>query len=110
MAMIEEITAEPEVDKVYMGRVRSIVQFGAFLEIMPGRDGLLHISEIDINRVERVEDVMNIGDEIEVKVVNVDRDGKIRLSRKVLLPDYDEEKHGSRRDGGGRDRGRRDRR
>jgi polyribonucleotide nucleotidyltransferase len=109
MAMIEEITAEPEVDKVYMGRVRSIVQFGAFLEIMPGRDGLLHISEIDINRVERVEDVMNIGDEIEVKVVNVDRDGKIRLSRKVLLPDYDEEKHGSR-DRGGRDRGRRDRR
>ncbi len=104
MAMIDEITAEPEVDKVYMGRVRSIVQFGAFLEIMPGRDGLLHISEIDINRVERVEDVLNIGDEIEVKVVNVDRDGKIRLSRKVLLPDYDEEKHGSR------DRGRRDRR
>ena len=109
LAMIEEITAEPEVDKVYMGRVRSIVQFGAFLEIMPGRDGLLHISEIDINRVERVEDVLNIGDEIEVKVVNVDRDGKIRLSRKVLLPDYDEEKHGSRRGGGDRG-GRRDRR
>ena len=81
---------------------------------MPGRDGLLHISEIDINRVERVEDVLNVGDEIEVKVVNVDRDGKIRLSRKVLLPDYDEEKHGSSRDGGrrgGGDRGgRRDRR
>ncbi len=113
LAMIEEITAEPEVDKVYMGRVRSIVQFGAFLEIMPGRDGLLHISEIDINRVERVEDILSIGDEIEVKVVNVDRDGKIRLSRKVLLPDYDEEKHGSSRDGGrrgGGDRGRRDRR
>jgi polyribonucleotide nucleotidyltransferase len=107
MAMIAEITAEPEVDKVYMGRVRSIVQFGAFLEIMPGRDGLLHISEIDINRVERVEDVLNIGDEIEVKVVNVDRDGKIRLSRKVLLPGYVESEHGggSRDGGGGRDRG-----
>jgi polyribonucleotide nucleotidyltransferase len=90
-----------------MGRVRSIVQFGAFLEIMPGRDGLLHISEIDINRVERVEDVLNIGDEIEVKVVNVDRDGKIRLSRKVLLPGYVESEHGggSRDGGGGRDRG-----
>ena len=108
MALIDEITAEPEVGKVYMGRVRSVVQFGAFLEIMPGRDGLLHISEIDINRVERVEDVLNVGDEIEVKVVNVDRDGKIRLSRKVLLPDYDEEKHGSRDRGGHGDRGRRD--
>ena len=108
MALIDEITAEPEVGKVYMGRVRSVVQFGAFLEIMPGRDGLLHISEIDINRVERVEDVLNVGDEIEVKVVNVDRDGKIRLSRKVLLPDYDEEKHGSRDRGGRGDRGRRD--
>jgi len=102
LAMIEEITAEPEIDKVYKGKVRSVVQFGAFVEIMPGRDGLLHISEIDINRVERVEDVLNVGDEIEVKVVNVDRDGKIRLSRKVLLPDYDEEKHGSSRDGGRR--------
>ena len=103
MAMIDEITAEPEVDKVYMGRVRSVVQFGAFLEIMPGRDGLLHISEIDIKRVERVEDVLNVGDEIEVKVVNVDRDGKIRLSRKVLLPGYVESEHGSRDRGGRRD-------
>ena len=110
MALIDEITAEPELDKVYMGRVRSVVQFGAFLEIMPGRDGLLHISEIDINRVERVEDVLNVGDEIEVKVVNIDRDGKIRLSRKVLLPGYVESdrdsRDGGRRDGGGR--GRRD--
>jgi polyribonucleotide nucleotidyltransferase len=104
LAMIQEITAEPELDKVYKGKVRSVVQFGAFVEIMPGRDGLLHISEIDINRVERVEDVLNVGDEIEVKVVNIDRDGKVRLSRKVLLPDYDEEKHGSR-DGGGRSGG-----
>jgi polyribonucleotide nucleotidyltransferase len=110
MAMIDEITAEPELDKVYMGRVRSVVQFGAFVEIMPGRDGLLHISEIDINRVERVEDVLNVGDDVEVKVVNIDRDGKIRLSRKVLLPGYDEEKHGGgdrgpRGGGRGRDRG-----
>ncbi len=110
MALIDEITAEPELDKVYMGRVRSVVQFGAFLEIMPGRDGLLHISEIDINRVERVEDVLNVGDEIEVKVVNIDRDGKIRLSRKVLLPGYVENSRDSRDEGGRRDRGRRDNR
>jgi polyribonucleotide nucleotidyltransferase len=110
--MIDEITAEPELDKVYKGKVRSVVQFGAFVEIMPGRDGLLHISEIDTKRVERVEDVLNVGDEVEVKVVNIDRDGKIRLSRKVLLPDYDEKIHGGGdrgpRGGGRRDRGRRD--
>jgi polyribonucleotide nucleotidyltransferase len=110
MAMIEEITAEPELDKVYKGKVRSVVQFGAFVEIMPGRDGLLHISEIDNKRVERVEDVLNVGDEVEVKVVNIDKDGKIRLSRRVLLPGYVESdrdsRDGGRRDSGGRGRDR----
>jgi len=105
MAMIEEITAEPEIDKVYKGKVRSVVQFGAFVEIMPGRDGLLHISEIDNSRVERVEDVLNVGDEVEVKVVNIDKDGKIRLSRRVLLPGYVESDRDSRDGGGRRDRG-----
>jgi polyribonucleotide nucleotidyltransferase len=85
LEMIEELTAEPEVGKVYKGVVRSILKFGAFVQIMPGRDGLLHISEIDKKRIERVEDVLNIGDEVEVKVIGVDREGKIRLSRKVLL-------------------------
>lgn len=85
LEMIEELTAEPEVGKVYKGVVRSILKFGAFVQIMPGRDGLLHISEIDKKRVERVEDVLNIGDEVEVKVIGIDREGKIRLSRKVLL-------------------------
>lgn len=85
LQMIEELTAEPEVGKVYKGVVRSILKFGAFVQIMPGRDGLLHISEIDNKRVERVEDVLNLGDEIEVKVIGVDREGKVRLSRKVLL-------------------------
>jgi polyribonucleotide nucleotidyltransferase len=108
MEMLEEITAEPELDKVYKGKVRSVVQFGAFVEIMPGRDGLLHISEIDTKRVERVEDVLNVGDEVEVKVINIDRDGKIRLSRKVLLPGYVESDRGGRDGGGRRDRGRRD--
>jgi polyribonucleotide nucleotidyltransferase len=85
LEMIEELTAEPEVGKVYKGVVRSILKFGAFVQIMPGRDGLLHISEIDNKRVERVEDVLNLGDEVEVKVIGVDREGKVRLSRKVLL-------------------------
>ncbi|MDD3642321.1 MAG: polyribonucleotide nucleotidyltransferase [Candidatus Krumholzibacteria bacterium] len=85
MEMIELITAEPELNKVYKGKVRSIVQFGAFVEIMPGRDGLLHISEIDKKRIDKVEDVLQLGDEIEVKVIKIDNDGKIRLSRKALL-------------------------
>ena len=59
--------------------------FGAFVEIMPGVDGLIHISEIDIGRVNRVEDVLNLGDSVEVKVINIDGDGKVRLSRRALL-------------------------
>ncbi len=85
LEMIEEITAEPEIGKVYSGTVRSIVAFGAFVEIMPGTDGLLHISEIDRKRVNKVEDVLKIGQKVDVKVINIDREGKIRLSRKVLL-------------------------
>ncbi len=72
---------------VYKGKVRSIVSFGAFVEIVPGKDGLLHISEIDHKRTNRVEDVLQMGDEVEVKVIAVDREGKIKLSRKVLLPE-----------------------
>lgn len=85
LQMIEAITAEPEVGRVYKGVVRSIVTFGAFVEILPGRDGLLHISEIDKRRVNKVEDVLKLGQEVEVKVIGIDREGKIRLSRKVLL-------------------------
>jgi polyribonucleotide nucleotidyltransferase len=81
---IEEITAEPEVGKIYEGVVRSIVNFGAFVEILPGRDGLLHISEIAHRRIEKVEDVFKVGDVVRVKVVDVNGDGKIRLSKKVL--------------------------
>ena len=64
-----------------------MVTFGAFVEIVPGRDGLLHISEIDHYRVARTEDVLNVGDTVMVKVIGVDRDGKIKLSRKALLPE-----------------------
>jgi polyribonucleotide nucleotidyltransferase len=85
--MIRNITEDPEVGRVYQGRVRSVVTFGAFVEIVPGRDGLLHISEIDHHRVARTEDVLNVDDLVMVKVIGVDRDGKIKLSRKALLPE-----------------------
>ncbi|HUA34508.1 MAG TPA: polyribonucleotide nucleotidyltransferase [Candidatus Binataceae bacterium] len=80
IAAIQAITAEPEVGKIYDGVVRKIVEFGAFVEIMPGTDGLLHISQISNERIRRVEDVLHEGDEIKVKVLDVDRSGKIRLS------------------------------
>ena len=85
LEMIDQITAEAELDKVYKGIVKSIVTFGAFIEILPGKDGLLHISEIDNKRINNVEDVLSLGQELEVKVIGIDREGKIRLSRKVLL-------------------------
>jgi polyribonucleotide nucleotidyltransferase len=85
LEMIRGLTEEPEIGKVYKGTVRGIQVFGAFVQILPGRDGLLHISEIDRKRVERVEDVLKLGDEIEVKVIGIDKDGKVKLSRKVLL-------------------------
>jgi polyribonucleotide nucleotidyltransferase len=78
---IESITAEPEVGKIYRGRVRKIMDFGAFVEIMPGTDGLLHISQLANHRVAKVEDVVKEGEEIPVKVLEVDpKSGKIRLS------------------------------
>jgi polyribonucleotide nucleotidyltransferase len=82
---IHYLTAEAEVGKVYDGKVKTITKFGAFVEILPGTDGLLHISEIDHKRIERVEDVFQVGDTVQVKVVDIDTAGKIRLSRKVLL-------------------------
>ena len=92
--IIRGICEDPEVGAVYKGKVRSIVSFGAFVEIVPGKDGLLHISEIDHKRTNRVEDVLNVGDIVEVKVMQVDREGKIKLSRKALLPEP--EREGSR--------------
>jgi polyribonucleotide nucleotidyltransferase len=84
--IIKGLTAEPEVGTVYKGTVKRIADFGAFVEILPNIDGLVHISELAHFRVERVEDICKEGDEMEVKVLSVDRDGKIRLSRKELLP------------------------
>ena len=85
--MIQAITAEPEIGKIYHGTVRKIVEFGAFVEIMPGTDGLLHISQISNERIRRVEDVLHEGDEIDVKVLDVDRSGKIRLSLREAKQD-----------------------
>jgi len=83
--MIEEMTQEPEIDKVYEGKVVKIMDFGAFVEIMPGTDGLVHISQLANERVQKVSDVVKEGDVIKVKVLGIDKQGKIRLSRKVLL-------------------------
>ncbi|RPJ47237.1 MAG: polyribonucleotide nucleotidyltransferase [Candidatus Latescibacterota bacterium] len=85
MEMIKAIVEEPEIGRVYEGTVRRIVPFGAFVEILPGKDGLLHISELENRRVAKVEDVVNEGDKIQVKVINIDEEGKVRLSRKALL-------------------------
>jgi polyribonucleotide nucleotidyltransferase len=83
--IIEGITMEAQVGKIYKGKVVRIVDFGAFVEIMPGTDGLLHISQIGPGRVHRVTDVLKEGDEIQVKVLEIDRSGKIRLSRKEAM-------------------------
>jgi polyribonucleotide nucleotidyltransferase len=88
---IKGIVATPEVGETYTGKVKSIMPFGAFIEIIPGKDGLLHISEIDWKRVEKVEDVLKEGDVIDVKLIEVDKKtGKMKLSRKVLIPKPDQ--------------------
>ncbi|HJL43622.1 MAG TPA: polyribonucleotide nucleotidyltransferase, partial [Myxococcales bacterium LLY-WYZ-16_1] len=83
--LIKDITREPEVGKVYLGNVRKVTDFGAFVEIFPGTDGLVHISDLAEKRVNRVEDIVREGDEVVVKVTGIDRQGKIRLSRKEAI-------------------------
>ena len=84
---IKNIIAVPEIGEVYNGTVKNITSFGAFVEILPGKDGLLHISEIDWKHVKDVESVLKVGDKIDVKLIDIDRKtGKLKLSRKVLLP------------------------
>jgi polyribonucleotide nucleotidyltransferase len=84
--MIRALTEDPEIGRIYRGKVRRIVNFGAFIEILPGRDGLCHISELDHYRVARVEDVVREGDIVEVKVIGIDSEGKVKLSRRQALP------------------------
>ncbi len=117
IAIIRELTATPELNKSYLGTVQRITDFGAFVEIMPGIDGLLHVSEIAKHRVNDVRDEMKEGDQLMVKVINIDPSGKVRLSRKALLEGPDEggdagappshapRDHGPRHDGPPRPRG-----
>ena len=84
---VRAIVAVPEVGEIYDGVVKSILPFGAFVEILPGKDGLLHISEIDYKRLETMDGILNEGDKIQVKLIDIDqKTGKLRLSRKALLP------------------------
>jgi polyribonucleotide nucleotidyltransferase len=109
--MIVGLTAEPEVGKTYLGKVSGIKEFGAFVEILPGRDGLVHISELSDSYVAKVEDVCKMGDEMLVKILSVDDQGKIRLSRKAVLKEKqgkggEPPKEGEQGQGQGHDRGR----
>jgi len=83
---IKNIVAKPEIGETYEGKVKSIMAFGAFVEIMPGKDGLLHISEIDWKRLETMDGIFKEGDLVTVKLLDIDKQGKMKLSRKALLP------------------------
>jgi polyribonucleotide nucleotidyltransferase len=85
IGMIQDITREVEVDRIYVGKVKKIVEFGAFVEVIPNTEGLLHISQIAESRIRSVQDVLSEGDEVAVKVIEVDSNGKMRLSRKMAL-------------------------
>ena len=86
VSRIKAIASKPEIGEIYEGKVKSIMPFGAFVEIMPGKDGLLHISEIDHKRFETMDGIFEIGDEVRVKLLDIDKQGKFKLSRKALLP------------------------
>ncbi|MBQ3077920.1 MAG: S1 RNA-binding domain-containing protein, partial [Clostridia bacterium] len=86
LAMIEAIAKDPEIGSVFTGKVTRLMTFGAFVEFAPGKEGLVHISKLDHKRVEKVEDVVSVGDMITVKVVEIDEKGRINLSRKDCLP------------------------
>lgn len=88
--LVRRYTQEPEVDKIYHGRVVKIMDFGAFVEILPGTDGLVHISQLSTERVQKVTDVLKEGDMIDVKVLGIDKQGKIRLSRRAVLEDSED--------------------
>ena len=85
LQIIKTIAMDPEVGAIYKGRVTRLMNFGAFVEIAPGKEGLVHISKLENHRVNRVEDVVNVGDEIFVKVTEIDQQGRINLSRKDAM-------------------------
>lgn len=95
---IKAITAVPEIGEVYNGTIKSIVTFGAFVEILPGKEGLLHVSEIDHKRINKVEEVLHEGDQIEVKLIDIDeKTGKLKLSHKALLPKPDKKENSDKK-------------
>ena len=107
--IIEGILEEPEVGKTYTGTVTRLMSFGAFVEILPGKEGLLHVSQYDYTRVEKIEDVLSVGDKVDVKLTEIDSQGRLNISRKALLekPEGYEERperpRNDRNDRGGRD-------
>lgn len=118
--IINKLIEVPEVGKTYKGRVTRTMDFGVFVEFLPGKEGLVHISHLDMNRVEKVTDLVKVGDEVEVKLLEKDREGRYNLSRKALMPGYDpvkeaerqaeRKKENHRHDGGGHREGGQDRR
>jgi polyribonucleotide nucleotidyltransferase len=92
LRIIQGIAKEIEPGEIYMGKVTRIMAFGAFVEILPGKEGLVHISKLDKKRVEKVEDVVNVGDEILVKVTEIDKQGRINLSRKDAMTENEDKK------------------
>jgi polyribonucleotide nucleotidyltransferase len=101
---IRGLVEEPEVGRIYTGRVVRCTDFGAFIEFLPGQDGLVHISQLDSQRVERVEDVVQVGDEVMVMVTDIGADGKVRLSRQAVLENWTAEEARERDQGGRRNR------
>jgi polyribonucleotide nucleotidyltransferase len=109
---IEMLTETPEIGRIYTGKVTGVKDFGAFVEIVPGQDGLVHISQLDTQRVNKVEDIVGLGDEITVMVIEIEPNGKIRLSRQAVLEGWTAEEavekdRAGRKRSGGRQGGRR---
>ena len=88
VAIIKGITEEPEVGKIYHAKVKRIMAFGAFCEILPGKEGLVHVSELANKFIKNVEDVVKLGDEFDVKLTEIDEQGRLNLSKKQADPDY----------------------
>jgi polyribonucleotide nucleotidyltransferase len=100
MKMIEDLTREIKVGEIFTGKVVRIMNFGAFVELLPGKDGMVHVSELADRRVDKVEDVVKIGDQIQVKVIEIDNQGRINLSRRALLEKAPQDA-GAQENGGG---------
>ncbi|MCM8710633.1 polyribonucleotide nucleotidyltransferase [Clostridium sp. SYSU_GA19001] len=97
LKIIDDLTREVKVGEIYLGKVTKIANFGAFVEILPGKEGLVHISKLDVSRVNKVEDIVSIGDEILVKVTEIDNQGRINLSRKDAIKDSENEENESQK-------------